>query len=152
MHLKRGASLTPRRWTLARDIAFLAWKSPPSVPFRSRDIFHLQLAVLCLTMSLPLLVGGGAECGPSANNPLRGLTKNFDQDRGVQQVRTIDSHSASPRRRTSHLFQDLLGPNRARSSNQVRCPWFRARAGLVTVNYPIFRLSGRIPTLCRTRT
>jgi hypothetical protein len=40
-------------------------------------------------MSLPLLVGGSAECGPSANNPLRGLTKNFDKDRGVQQVRTV---------------------------------------------------------------
>lgn len=37
-------------------------------------------------MSLPLLIGGSAECGPSANNPLRGLAKNFDKDRGVQQV------------------------------------------------------------------
>lgn len=40
-------------------------------------------------MSLPLLVGGSAECGPSANNPLRGLAKNFDKDRGVQQARII---------------------------------------------------------------
>ncbi|KDQ27707.1 hypothetical protein PLEOSDRAFT_1104388 [Pleurotus ostreatus PC15] len=30
-----------------------------------------------------MLVGGGAECGPS--NPLQGLTKRFDQDRGLQQ-------------------------------------------------------------------
>jgi len=36
-------------------------------------------------MALPMLVGGGAECGPS--NPLQGLSKRFDQDRGVQQVR-----------------------------------------------------------------
>lgn len=50
-------------------------------------------------MSLPLLVGGSAECGPSANNPLRGLAKNFDKDRGVQ--------------------QDLLGPNRAGTSGQT---------------------------------
>ncbi|TBU47668.1 TPR-like protein [Dichomitus squalens] len=33
-------------------------------------------------MSLPLLVNG-AECGPS--NPLQGLSKRFDQDRGIQQ-------------------------------------------------------------------
>ena len=37
------------------------------------------------TMSLAMLVGG-AECGPS--NPLQSLSKRFDQDRGVQQVRT----------------------------------------------------------------
>jgi hypothetical protein len=36
------------------------------------------------TMALPMLVGGGAECGPS--NPLQGLSKRFDQDRGLQQV------------------------------------------------------------------
>ena len=35
-------------------------------------------------MALPMLVGGGAECGPS--NPLQGLSKRFDQDRGIQQV------------------------------------------------------------------
>lgn len=38
-------------------------------------------------MSLPLLVNG-AECGPS--NPLQGLSKRFDQDRGLQQVREYD--------------------------------------------------------------
>ena len=37
------------------------------------------------TMSLPLLVNG-ADCGPV--NPLQGLTKTFDRDRGVQQVAT----------------------------------------------------------------
>lgn len=34
-------------------------------------------------MALPMLVGGGAECGPS--NPLQGLSKRFDKDRGLQQ-------------------------------------------------------------------
>ncbi|KJA20716.1 hypothetical protein HYPSUDRAFT_42780 [Hypholoma sublateritium FD-334 SS-4] len=34
-------------------------------------------------MALPMLVGGGADCGPS--NPLQGLSKRFDQDRGLQQ-------------------------------------------------------------------
>lgn len=34
-------------------------------------------------MSLPMLVNG-ADCGPS--NPLQGLSKRFDQDRGIQQV------------------------------------------------------------------
>lgn len=33
-------------------------------------------------MALPMLIGG-AECGPS--NPLQGLSKRFDQDRGLQQ-------------------------------------------------------------------
>lgn len=37
-------------------------------------------------MALPMLIAGGAECGPS--NPLQGLSKRFDQDRGLQQVRT----------------------------------------------------------------
>jgi peroxin-5 len=34
-------------------------------------------------MSLATLVNG-ADCGPS--NPLQGLTKNLDSDRGLQQV------------------------------------------------------------------
>lgn len=72
-------------------------------------------------MSLPLLVGGGAECGPSANNPLRSLAKNFDKDRGAQQVRTISQHSILPPRRPRHPIQDLLSLNRAGSSGQVRC-------------------------------
>ena len=36
-------------------------------------------------MSLATLVNG-ADCGPL--NPLQGLTKNLDSDRGVQQVHT----------------------------------------------------------------
>ena len=35
-------------------------------------------------MALPMLVGG-VDCGPS--NPLQNLSKRFDQDRGIQQVR-----------------------------------------------------------------
>ena len=55
----------------------------------------LTLTVSCLvfTMSLPLLVNG-AECGPS--NPLQGLSKRFDQDRGVQQVCRTGSVPSSP--------------------------------------------------------
>ncbi|KAG9316256.1 hypothetical protein JVU11DRAFT_2284 [Chiua virens] len=45
-------------------------------------------------MSLSMLVGGGAECGPS--NPLQNLTKRFDQDRGVQQDIAGPSRSRGP--------------------------------------------------------
>ncbi|KAJ4001589.1 hypothetical protein F5050DRAFT_1683192 [Lentinula boryana] len=47
-------------------------------------------------MALPMLVGG-TECGPS--NPLQGLSKRFDSDRGLQ--------------------QDYFGPGRARSSQET---------------------------------
>ena len=40
-------------------------------------------------MSLASLVNG-AECGPL--NPLQGLTKNLDSDRGAQQVRLTGMH------------------------------------------------------------
>ncbi|KAF7306043.1 hypothetical protein HMN09_00759000 [Mycena chlorophos] len=48
-------------------------------------------------MALPLLMNGGADCGPS--NPLQGLSKRFDQDRGIQ--------------------QDHFAPNRAGSSREA---------------------------------
>ncbi|KZS93963.1 TPR-like protein [Sistotremastrum niveocremeum HHB9708] len=48
-------------------------------------------------MALPMLVNGGADCGPS--NPLQGLSKRFDQDRGIQ--------------------QDYFGPGRASGSREV---------------------------------
>ncbi|KAF8973114.1 hypothetical protein BDZ97DRAFT_1779464 [Flammula alnicola] len=54
-------------------------------------------------MALPMLVGGAAECGPS--NPLQGLSKRFDQDRGLQ--------------------QDHFGAGRAGSSREV----FRTQQG-----------------------
>ena len=41
------------------------------------------ISTIYLTMSLATLVNG-ADCGPL--NPLRGLTKNLDSDRGMQQV------------------------------------------------------------------
>ncbi|KAI0081326.1 TPR-like protein [Panus rudis PR-1116 ss-1] len=47
-------------------------------------------------MSLPLLVSG-AECGPV--NPLQGLSKRFDQDRGVQQD-YFGANRAGPSRET----------------------------------------------------
>lgn len=43
-------------------------------------------------MSLAALVNG-ADCGPA--NPLQGLTKNLDTERGVQQVRTHGSNVTS---------------------------------------------------------
>ncbi|KAF5393239.1 hypothetical protein D9757_000747 [Collybiopsis confluens] len=49
-----------------------------------------------LTMALPMLVSG-AECGPS--NPLQGLSKRFDNDRGLQ--------------------QDYFGPGRAGTSQET---------------------------------
>ena len=65
-------------------------------------------------MALPMLVGG-SECGPS--NPLQGLSKRFDQDRGLQQVRI--SSSIRP---TSHLRRTPLGPLRRSSSRLLeRC-------------------------------
>ncbi|KAF9482155.1 TPR-like protein [Pholiota conissans] len=54
-------------------------------------------------MALPMLVGGGAECGPS--NALQGLSKRYDQDRGLQ--------------------QDHFGAGRAGSSREV----FRSQQG-----------------------
>ncbi|KAF8813805.1 TPR-like protein [Phlegmacium glaucopus] len=56
-------------------------------------------------MALPMLVGGGAECGPS--NPLQGLSKRSDQDRGLQ--------------------QDHFGAGRVGSSREL----FRSQQGIV---------------------
>lgn len=86
-------------WFLARDISFRACKSfrltgtgSEARASSATTSPHLRPSRI-LRMSLPLLVGGGAECGPAANNPLRGLAKNFDQDRGVQQVCIISLHT-----------------------------------------------------------
>ncbi|KAK0504772.1 hypothetical protein EDD18DRAFT_1397976, partial [Armillaria luteobubalina] len=56
-------------------------------------------------MALPLLIGG-AECGPA--NPLQGLSKRFDQDRGVQQDQFGIGH-AGPSRQTFRTQQ--AGPS-----------------------------------------
>jgi hypothetical protein len=50
---------------------------------------HL-LFYLLIKMSLAALASG-AECGPV--NPLQGLAKNLDSDRGLQQVRAVRSYS-----------------------------------------------------------
>ncbi|KAL4249997.1 peroxisomal targeting signal receptor family protein [Abortiporus biennis] len=47
-------------------------------------------------MALPLLVGG-AECGPI--NPLQGLSKAFDQDRGLQQDHFSNARAGSSKER-----------------------------------------------------
>jgi hypothetical protein len=44
---------------------------------------------IIITMSLAALVSG-ADCGPA--NPLQGLTKNLNSDRGLQQVHTTRMH------------------------------------------------------------
>ncbi|KAI8993043.1 TPR-like protein [Trametes punicea] len=54
-------------------------------------------------MSLPLLVNG-AECGPS--NPLQGLSKRFDQDRGIQQ----DQFSAGRAGSSKETFRSQYSP------------------------------------------
>jgi hypothetical protein len=54
--------------------------STPTLPYSS-----FQHNIHRFTMSLATLVSG-AECGPA--NPLQGLTKNLDSDRGLQQVHT----------------------------------------------------------------
>ncbi|KAI0358408.1 TPR-like protein [Trametes cingulata] len=54
-------------------------------------------------MSLPLLVNG-AECGPS--NPLQGLSKQFDRDRGIQQ----DQFSAGRAGPSKETFRSQYAP------------------------------------------
>lgn len=61
-------------WTRSGPLYF-----PISVPIRI-------CSATVLSMALPMLVGG-ADCGPI--NPLQGLSKNFDQDRGIQQARVL---------------------------------------------------------------
>ena len=64
-------------------------------------------------MALPMLVGGGAECGPS--NPLQDLSKRFDQDRGIQQV-----YSSVLFRVETHISnQDHFGAGRVGSTREV---------------------------------
>ncbi|KAK7687171.1 hypothetical protein QCA50_009675 [Cerrena zonata] len=59
-------------------------------------------------MALPLLVNGGAECGPS--NALQGLSKKLDQDRGIQ--------------------QDYFGASRAGSSRETFRTQYAAAPGV----------------------
>lgn len=70
-------------------------------------------------MALPMLIGGGAECGPS--NPLQGLSKRFDQDRGIQQVSLSTYFDFLVCLTTvSFVEQDHFGAGRAGSSKEVR--------------------------------
>ncbi|KAL9711601.1 hypothetical protein Ac2012v2_004672 [Leucoagaricus gongylophorus] len=56
-------------------------------------------------MSLPMLFNSGAECGPI--NPLQGLSKRFDQDRGIQQ-----DHIGAPTAGSSRdAFRTQIGPS-----------------------------------------
>jgi hypothetical protein len=64
-------------------------------------------AILTLTMSLATLVNG-ADCGPL--NPLQGLTKNFDSDRGLQQVHATRNVSVVALDVDEHFHRTTLGP------------------------------------------
>ncbi|KAI0775691.1 TPR-like protein [Trametes elegans] len=68
-------------------------------------------------MSLPLLVNG-AECGPS--NPLQGLSKRFDQDRGIQQ----DQFAAGRAGSSKETFRSQYSP--APGVNQDAARFFSA--------------------------
>ncbi|KAM5532856.1 hypothetical protein V8D89_013497 [Ganoderma adspersum] len=59
-------------------------------------------------MSLPLLVNG-AECGPS--NPLQGLSKRFDQDRGIQQDHFGTGRAGSSREAFRSQYSAAPGVN-----------------------------------------
>ncbi|KZT08362.1 TPR-like protein [Laetiporus sulphureus 93-53] len=75
-------------------------------------------------MSLPLLVSG-ADCGPS--NPLQGLSKRFDQDRGIQ--------------------QDHFGAGRAGSSKETFRSQYSAAAGSSQDAAQFFSSSQTSPSL-----
>lgn len=88
MGLAVGACCTPRRPRIrAAGPVRPRAVTDGHTPSLRTHLISVPLAAYftLLTMSLPMLVNG-AECGPS--NPLQGLSKRFDQDRGIQQVRT----------------------------------------------------------------
>ncbi|KAI0823725.1 TPR-like protein [Trametes gibbosa] len=68
-------------------------------------------------MSLPMLVNG-ADCGPS--NPLQGLSKRFDQDRGIQQ----DQFGAGRPGSSKEAFRSQYSP--APGANQDAAKFFSA--------------------------
>ncbi|KAL4074264.1 hypothetical protein J3A83DRAFT_4234766 [Scleroderma citrinum] len=63
-------------------------------------------------MSLSMLVNGGAECGPT--NPLRGLAKQFDHDRGPQQDLSVRTRQPQEAFRTTQLPTSELQQDAAR--------------------------------------
>jgi hypothetical protein len=85
-------------------------------------------------MALPMLVNN-SECGPS--NPLQGLSKRFDQDRGIQQVRSIRDSTLTGSHRVG---KDFFGAGRAGSSREVN---FTITILYRPVHYFCRRLSGR---------
>lgn len=68
--------------------------------------------IVSRTMSLPMLVNGGSECGPT--NPLQGLAKQFDQDRGPQQDLSVRVRQAQETFRTTQLPTPELQHDAAR--------------------------------------
>lgn len=87
-------------------------------------------------MALPMLVGG-ADCGPI--NPLQGLSKNFDQDRGIQQAGTLMFSQPMSNSSSSHYrinSQAVLGL-------PERCAYQRTYQFPSIVDPPNLRLSER---------
>ncbi|KAF8894037.1 hypothetical protein BD779DRAFT_1609638 [Infundibulicybe gibba] len=72
-------------------------------------------------MALPMLVGG-ADCGPS--NPLQGLSKRFDQDRGLQQDHFGPARAGSSRDafRTQHAGPSTPDQDAARFFSSSSSP------------------------------
>ncbi|KAF8160800.1 hypothetical protein B0H34DRAFT_698115 [Crassisporium funariophilum] len=64
-------------------------------------------------MALPMLMGG-ADCGPS--NPLQGLSKRFDQDRGLQQ----DHFGAGRANSSRGAFRSQQGDSSSRDEDAAR--------------------------------
>jgi hypothetical protein len=76
-------------------------------------------------MSLATLVNG-ADCGPL--NPLQGLTKNLDSDRGLQQVHATGNLYPSLPWMLTNIFTGLLWGQQG---------WFFARRMLILVRVPV---------------
>jgi len=71
-------------------------------------ILAFNTAIFYITMSLATLVNG-ADCGPL--NPLQGLTKNLDNDRGLQQVHaTRNVYLSLTSDVNEHFHRTTLGP------------------------------------------
>lgn len=69
-------------------------------------------------MALPMLVGG-ADCGPI--NPLQGLSKEFERDRGLQQVTSCDQIAKRNVALTLHRRTTLAQDAQDRQSRYVYC-------------------------------
>lgn len=91
--------------------------APASVPspVASTTLFPDVHLLFVFDMALPMLVGG-ADCGPI--NPLQGLSKELDRDRGLQQV-CVSCDGGFREMMINLRLQDHFGAGRAGTSKQV---------------------------------